>query len=128
TGSLTSELPILTSPADLLLFNDKQQSHWRKSDLYFDLGYLNMALHHLTESVEFYGERPALLRRLALVNLALGNVSTAKVYLGTLARAPVQGEWANDYFQRLQLDPNLSTDEEVARLRRSMVRTDSVVV
>ncbi len=87
-----------------------------------------MALHHLTEAVEFYGERPVLLRRLALVNLALGNISTAKLYLGTLARAPFQGEWANDYLQRLELDPNLTTDEEVGRLRRSMVRRDSVVV
>jgi hypothetical protein len=127
TGTLTSQLPILTSPADLLLFNNKEQAHWRKSDLYFDLGYLNMALHHLTESVEFYGERPVLLRRLALVNIALGNISTAKIYLGTLGRAPFQGEWARDYLLRLQMDPTLSTDEEVARLRRFMVRRDSVV-
>ena len=128
TGQLLTQLPSLPSPADLLLYRNKQVAHWKASDLYYDLGYLNMALHHLTEAVEFYGERPPLLRRLALVNLALGNVSTAKVYLGTLARAPFQGEWANDYLQRLQLDPNLTTDEEVARLRRSMVRTDSVVV
>jgi hypothetical protein len=86
-----------------------------------------MALHHLTESVEFYGERPVLLRRLALVNLALGNVSTAKVYLGTLRRAPFQGDWASDYLQRLQIDPTLSSDEEIVRLRRLMVTRDSVV-
>lgn len=128
TGKLLSQLPSLPSPADLLLYRNKQVAHWKASDLYYDLGYLNMALHHLTEAVEFYGERPVLLRRLALVNLALGNVSTAKVYLGTLARAPFQREWANDYLQRLQLDPSLSTDVEVARLRRSMVRADSVVV
>jgi hypothetical protein len=128
TGKLLTQLPSLQSPADLLLYRNKQEGHWKESDLYYDLGYLNMALHHLTEAVEFYGERPALLRRLALVNLALGNISTAKVYLGTLARAPFQGEWANDYLQRLQLDPNLTTDEEVGRLRRSMVHRDSVVI
>jgi tetratricopeptide (TPR) repeat protein len=128
TGNLLTQLPSLQAPADLLLYRNKQEGHWKESDLYYDLGYLNMALHHLTEAVEFYGERPVLLRRLALVNLALGNISTAKVYLGTLARAPFQGEWANDYLQRLQLDPNLTTDEEVSRLRRSMVHRDSVVV
>src|SRR5207245_1223765 len=104
-GNLTRELPVLAQPVDLLLFDEKQQSHWRKSDLYFDLGYLNMALHHLTESVEFYGERPVLLRRLALVNLALGNLSTARVYLGTLARAPFQRRWAQEYLEQLGTDP-----------------------
>jgi hypothetical protein len=128
TGKLLTQLPSLQSPADLLLYRNKQQGHWKESDLYYDLGYLNMALHHLTEAVEFYGERPVLLRRLALVNLALGNISTSKVYLGTLARAPFQADWANDYLQRLQLDPNLTTDEEVDRLRRSMVHRDSVVI
>jgi len=128
TGVLTRQLPILAKPADLLLFEEKQQSHWRKSDLYYDLGYLNMALHHLTESVEFYGERPILLRRLALVNLALGNFSTAKVFLGTLARAPFQGRWARGYLQQLAGNSKLDGDEEVRRLRQLMVRNDTVVV
>ncbi|HTL55708.1 MAG TPA: DUF6057 family protein [Candidatus Limnocylindrales bacterium] len=126
-GKLTRELPTLLNPADLLLSSDKQLSHWRKSDLYFDLGYLNMALHHLTESVEFYGERPLLLQRLALVNLALGNINTARVYLGTLARAPFQRAWARDYETRLEKDPTLAGDEEVGRLRRLMSTKDSVV-
>jgi hypothetical protein len=124
---LTQRLPNLVSAVDLLLFNDKQQSHWRRSDLYFDLGYVNMALHHLTESVEFYGERPPLLRRLAMVNLVLTNLSTAKVYLGTLAREPFQSGWARDYLELLKVDPNLDRDEEVSRLRRLMIKRDSVV-
>ena len=128
TGALTRQLPRLAKPADLLLFEDKQQSHWRKSDLYYDLGYLNMALHHLTESVEFYGERPVLLRRLALVNLALGNFSTAKVFLGTLARAPFQGRWARGYLDQLAGTSGVDGDEEVRRLWQLMVRKDSVVV
>jgi uncharacterized protein DUF6057 len=127
TGTLTRDLPALSSPLDLLLSGDRRQSTWKKSDLYFDLGYVNMALHHLTESVEFYGERPVLLQRLALVNLALGNLSTAKVYLGTLARAPFQGRWAREYLDRLRRDPTLPGDEEIGRLRRLMVRRDSVL-
>jgi hypothetical protein len=126
-GTLTLRLPNMVSATDLLLSNDKQQSHWKKSDLYFDLGYLNMALHHLTESMEFYGERPAVLRRLALVNLALTNQSTARVYLGTLARAPFQSGWARDYLELLKIDPTLDRDPEIARLRRLMVQQDSVV-
>ena len=127
TGTLTLKLPALSSPAELTLYGDKLPSHWKKSDLYYDLGYLNMALHHLTESMEFYGERPVLLQRLAIVNLALTNVSTAKVYLGTLTRAPFQGAWARACLERLKTDPTLSTDPEVSRLRRLMVQRDSVV-
>jgi hypothetical protein len=127
-GNLTTELPTLPSPADLLLFNDKQQAQWKRSDLYYDLGYLNMALHHLTEAMEFYGERPVLLQRLALVNLALTNISTAKVYLGTLTRAPFQASWARNYLDRLEKDPLLVGDEEVSRLRALMVRRDSVII
>jgi hypothetical protein len=127
TGGLTQKLPQLLSPSDLLLFNDKQVSHWKKSDLYFDLGYLNMSLHHLTESMEFFGERPVLLQRLALVNLALGNISTAEVYLRTLARAPFQSAWARDYLERVKRDPKLAGDESVDRLRNLKVMSDSVV-
>jgi uncharacterized protein DUF6057 len=127
TGQLTRELPWLATPSDLLLYNDKQQSHWFKSQLYFDLGYVNMALHHLTESVEFYGERPILLQRLAMVNLALGNLPTARIYLGTLARAPFQGRWARDYLARIEADPGLGGDEEIKRLRSLMVRKDYVL-
>ena len=126
-GTLSRELPMLSSPMDLLLSGDRPGSTWKKSDLYFDLGYVNMALHYLTESVEFYGERPVLLQRLALVNLALGNLSTAKVYLGTLTRAPFQGRWARDYLEQLRSDPTLAGDQEIGRLRRFMVRRDSVL-
>jgi hypothetical protein len=127
SGTLTRDLPTVSSPLDLVLKGDRPQSTWKKGDLYFDLGYVNMALHYLTESVEFYGERPVLLQRLALVNLALGNLSTAKVYLGTLARAPFQGRWAREYLERLRGDPALRGDEEIGRLRRFMVRRDSVL-
>ena len=127
TGGLTLKVPPVTAPEELLFSGDKLQSHWKKSDLYFDLGYVNMALHHLTEAVEFYGERPLLLQRLVLINLALGNTSTAEVYLGTLARAPFQAGWAQAYLQRLKSDPALASDEEIVRLRRLMVKKDSVV-
>ena len=126
-GNLTGRLPNVVSAGELLLSDDKQPSHWKQSDIYYDLGYLNMALHHLTEAVEFYGERPPLLRRLALVNLALTNLSTARVYLGTLAKAPFQNGWACDYLELLKIDPTLDRDPEITRLRRLMVKQDSVV-
>jgi Family of unknown function (DUF6057) len=127
TGTLLSELPRVAQPEDLLLFDEKLTGDWRKSDLYFDLGYANMALHFLTESIELYGERPILLERLATVNLALGNIPTARVFLNVLSRCPFHRRQARTSLARLDSDPTLAQDEEVQRLRTLMPRRDSVL-
>jgi tetratricopeptide (TPR) repeat protein len=127
TGDLKDKLPLYQSPAHLLLLDHDVRAHWNKADLYLDLGSVNMALHHLTEALAFYGERPYLLRRLAIANLALGNIETAKVELRSLARTPFHRAWARDYLRRLELDPALSQDAEVARLRRLMPLRDDLV-
>jgi len=128
TGSLTRTLPAVRTPGDLLLADQGQLGHWKKSDLMFDLGYANMALHHLIEAVEICGERPLLLQRIALINLALGNTATARVYLQALTRVPFHGQWARERLAALVTDPESSGDEEVGRLRALMPRTDSVAL
>jgi hypothetical protein len=126
-GTLVEELPSVPKPEDLLLFDERLTGDWRKSDLYFDLGYVNMALHFLTESMELWGERPILLERLATVNLALGNTDTARVFLNVLARCPFHSYQARNALARLEADPALAQDEEVQRLRACMPRRDSVL-
>jgi hypothetical protein len=128
TGSLMRTLPVVRTPGDLLLADQGQTGHWKKSDLMFDLGYANMALHHLIEAVEICGERPLLLQRIALLNLALGNTATARVYFQALTRVPFYGSWARERLAALVTDPHLSGDEEVRRLRALMPRTDSVAL
>jgi len=118
TGGLKGRLPLSQSPACLLLLDHDVRAHWNKADLYLDLGSVNMALHHLTEALAFYGPRPHLLRRLALANLALGNLDTARVELSSLAHTPGHGGWARDYLRRLDADPSLTQDPEVTRLRK----------
>ena len=127
TGRLTSALPLVRKPADLLLFDESQHATWKKSDLWFDLGHVNNALHYLIESVEFYGERPMLLERLVVVNLALGNVSTARIYLQALTAVPFHGQWARERLARMETDPGLAGDEEVGRLGGLMPKKDSIV-
>ncbi len=128
TGSLTRTLPVVRTPGDLLLADQGQMGHWKKSDLMFDLGYANLALHHSIEAAEICGERPLLLQRIALLNLALGNPATARVYLQALTRVPFQGQWARARLAALATDPESSGDEEVRRLRALMPRTDSVAL
>jgi len=96
-------------------------------DIYLDLGFINMAQHYLVEAIDLYGERPALLRRLALVNVAVGNVGTARIYFNSLARVPFHAAWARDYLRRMDADPLLAGDEEVARLRELALKDDHVI-
>ncbi len=125
THQLVQRLPRLRNPNDLLLLDRKELGHWKQVQLYLDLGFVNQALHHLAEAVEFWGERPMLLERLAVVNLAIGNIPTARIYLEALARVPFHGSWARAYLGRLAADPSLATDAEVMRLRGLMVLQDT---
>lgn len=127
SGTLTQELPVMKEASDLLLSNEGSRAHWRRSDLYLDLGYVNMALHHLTEAVEFWGERPILLRRLALANLALGNEQTARLFLGALTRVPFHSGWARKRLKQLEADPTGLRDDEVQRLKNLQPKKDLVL-
>lgn len=125
-GRLTSQLPGVDSPDDLLLASGQPSEFWKMSGLCLDLGLVNLALHNLTESVEIYGERPLLLRGLATANLAISNIPTARIYLNALTKVPFHSQWARDYLRRLEADPSLSADKEIARLRNLMVKRDVV--
>jgi hypothetical protein len=127
TAGLANALPSAPTASDLLLYEHKYRSHWNKAGLYLDLGCANFALHHLAEAVEFYGERPMLLRRLAVVNLAIGNLPTAKLYLRALSKTPFQARWATGFLQRLEADPSLAGDDEIRRLRNLMLKDDRLM-
>jgi hypothetical protein len=127
TGGFVNALPSVQSPSDLLLYEQKHRSHWNKAGLFLDLGCVNLALHHLAEAVEFYGERPVLLRRLAVVNLAIGNGPTARIYLRALSKTPFHSRWAAGLLQRLDADPSMAGDDEIRRLRDVMLKDDRLM-
>ncbi len=125
-GRLIREIPRVRQPEDLLLVGRERIADWKRGELYLDLGYVNEAIHHLTEAVEFCGERPRLLEHLVRLNLAVGNPDTARIYLHALARVPFHSRWAHAYLDRLSSDPLSAGDPEVARLRSLAVRQDTV--
>ena len=127
TTGLANALPSVPTASDLLLYEHQHRSHWNKAGLYLDFGCVNLALHHLAEAVEFYGERPVLLRRLAIVNLAIGNVPTAKLYLRALSKTPFHAAWATGFLQRLETDPSLAGDDDIRRLRNLMLKDDHLM-
>ena len=77
-------VPWLSLPRD----RDPQLwDHAQVAGLALDLGDINRAEHFHHELLEGAGEHPAVLRRLALINLAKGRPETARVFLNALGPA-----------------------------------------
>lgn len=112
------------NPAVLFLAVDNPLAHSKKVDLFIDLGLMNMAEGSLLETMEFAGERPLLIKKLALVNMVKGDIPTAKVYLGSLAKTLFFSEWAKHYLELLEHDPQLLDDKYIRRLRGIMLEED----
>jgi hypothetical protein len=123
TGRLGYDMFFYPQHPDTLFLTSKLfvQAFLRRSHVYIDLGILNLGEDSLVESLEGIGERPMILKKLALINMVKGNIGTARIYLGALSKTLFDAEWANDYLGRLELDPNLSSDGEIQRLRGLMM-------
>jgi hypothetical protein len=112
-------------PDTLLLTADEYRSaYWKRFDIRLDLGLLNMAENDLTECLEIFGPQPLILKRLALVNMAKGNLGSAKVYLGALSKTLFDTDWANHYLALLRNDPNLTSDKHIQLLRANQLKDD----
>ncbi|MGD1000325.1 MAG: DUF6057 family protein [Candidatus Brocadiia bacterium] len=96
------------------------------SDIWIELGDVAEAEHLAYETLEIDGERPRNLQRVALINMVKGKTEAARVFLGALALDPVCGRWGTLGLERLEADPQLSTDPEVQRLRFFRPTRDTV--
>jgi hypothetical protein len=94
--------------------------------LFLDLGHVNQAEKCFCEALETCGDMPATLQYLALINIVKNRPETARIFLGALARHPLQRHAAQAMRARLETDPTLSTDPRVARIRDNMVERDFV--
>jgi hypothetical protein len=106
------------NPATLFLNTKKYQyKSYKKSGIYLDIGLVNMTENSLTDSLEGLGERPSILKGLALINMAKANYDSARIYLGALSKTLFYDDWANNYLEVLKSNPDLSCDKEIQRLR-----------
>ena len=113
------------NPATLFLSTKKyEHASCKKSGIYLDIGLLNMAENALTESLEGLGERPSILKELALINMVKANYDSARIYLGALSKTLFYDDWANNYLERLKSDPDLSEDKEIQSLRLLSMEKD----
>jgi hypothetical protein len=128
TGRLGYDLFAWPQSIKALLLTDQTHicDYWRKIDLYLELGHMDLAENALNECIEYFGEQPFILTRLAAINLVKGRVESAQVYLQALRRHLFCRRWAESYLQRLTEDPELRADADIQRMRRLMVREDRV--
>jgi len=91
---------------------------WIKlSDVLFDLGCINESEHVAYEAMEFFGDHPRLLKRLALIRLAKDEGRAAHILLGAMSHDPVHGRSARELLRKMDEDPLLSREPEMQRLR-----------
>jgi hypothetical protein len=127
TGRLADDMFVYEQQPTALLLSTERENPvrwWWIADTYIDLGHMNLAESMVALVMDTYGERPFVLRRMALINMAKGETGEAKVYLGALSRTLFDDGWANDYLEKIEADPNLSTDNEIQRLRSMIPTTD----
>jgi hypothetical protein len=108
----------------LLLPQEGTTGYWQRVDTYIDLGFISRAEHSLTSILDEFGERPMILKRLALVNIIKGNINIARIYLGALNKTLFDADWAADYLNRFEQTPNPVTNDRIQYLRRSMAEKD----
>ena len=96
------------------------------SDVFLDMGYLEESEHSTHELLDQTGEKPALLRRLALINIVKGETGAARVFLGALSKDLLYGEEGRRDLERLKSDPGFASDPEVQRLRSLRLTEDGL--
>ena len=113
-------------PDALFLITKKHRfAHWERINIFIELGVINKAENAMVVSLEKYGERPILLKHLALINMVKANPGAARVYLGALSKTLFHDEWANNCLTNLYADPNFATDDRIQQLRNLMIEKDS---
>jgi len=125
-GLLSSDMFCYNQSMRSFMLTAPEEGHspWNKIGTYYDLGAVNKCECVLADSLEKYGERPELLKKLAVVRIAKNDIPTARIYLEALNKTLFYSGWASDCLKRLDADPNMSGDKEIQRLRSLMVYED----
>ena len=89
-----------------------------------EIGLINDAEHYGHEALENEGNRPDLLRQLAQINVLKGRPQAARVFLNVLREIPFEAGWPRAWLQRLDQDPALGDDSQLARIRPLMLTND----
>lgn len=95
--------------------------------LCFELGNVNRALGSAHGPLERVGEDPRFLKLMAKIYVVKGQVPMARTCLGALRKNLLYRNEAQDWLDRLEIDPDMTTDKELQRVRNVMLHTDPIV-
>lgn len=109
------------------LTSEKGNKKWQKVDFYIDLGFINYAEYYALVCLDEFGERPEILKRLALINMVKGSIDAARVYLTALSKTLFYSGWADEYLNKIAADSSLSSDSRIQYLRSIMLEKDYII-
>lgn len=95
-----------------------------QSETLLEMGHVNLAEHFAHEALEYEGDRPEILRRLARINVLRGRPQAARIMLNVLRQIPFHGAAADQSLHDLEADPRWLQDRELVQVRSRMVTTD----
>lgn len=126
TGRLPYDMFKYNQHPDTLFLTsvEHQPAWWKKADVFIDLGVMNMGEGALVESIERLGERPYILKRLALIAMVKQDINTARVYLGALSKTLFHADWADKYLKIIDSGADLSTDKYIRHLTSLTMEND----
>ncbi len=105
------------SPAD-----DDRYKAMYNSDLFFEMGHINLAFRHAYDSMHAAGETYDILKRMAQCSVVNGNYAMAAKYLNVLERTLFHSEFARRYKATIA-DP-AAADKELHDLRKRLPVVD----
>ena len=101
--------------------NDRYRAMYN-SDLFYEMGHVNLAFRHVYDSLHTMGETYEILRRMAECSMANGNYEMADKYLRRLERTLFHREFARRY-RAIIADPE-ATEREFGDIRRRVPAVD----
>jgi len=96
----------------------------KHAEVMFELGQVNIAQQKFNEALESEGPLPMVLKRLAQINILKGKPEAARTYLVALRDSLLHRRWADRILRALEVDADLSDDEELQRIRAGMPAED----
>ncbi len=94
------------------------------SDYYFDLGFIKESLHWAYEALTKYELNPAVLKRIALSNIILGEYKIAAKFLAILSKSVIHRKWAHKYISYLDNHDLIEADPVILEKRDLMPKSD----
>lgn len=101
-----------------------QYANPRISDIYLEMGHVNLAQRWAHESLALHGPTPHMMQNLALISLLKGDKQYARKYFANLKNTFYFRDWAMHYEEYLDDEELLANDPRLSQIKASMPRTD----